>query len=213
VISLVALFLSIGGVGYAALKITGKDVVDRSLTGKDVKRHSLRAKNFKRGDLPSGKTGPAGPKGDSAPGPEPRTQVSAAPATPTESSCAGDSPPVGQFCADIDDTSQAYNSWHNEPGGYQPAGFFKDGSGIVHIEGTVESLSVGGSGIGKPDPGPTLFVLPVAYRPSATRLFSVYDKELNPPQNRLKVDPDGRVSLVTGARSQQIQLDGIDFRP
>jgi hypothetical protein len=51
VISLVALFLSLGGVGYAAVTITGKNVKNSSLTGKDVKNSSLTGKDVKNDSL------------------------------------------------------------------------------------------------------------------------------------------------------------------
>ena len=84
VISLVALVVAMGGTSYAAVKITGddvrngsltgKDVKDDSLTGRDVKNSSLgtgvvrdgslRARDFRPGDLPAGKMGAKGDKGD-----------------------------------------------------------------------------------------------------------------------------------------------------
>jgi hypothetical protein len=73
VISLIALFVSLGGTGYAAIKITGKNVKNGSLTGKDIKNsslaggdvrnHSLGTKDFKAGDLPAGATGATGGRG------------------------------------------------------------------------------------------------------------------------------------------------------
>jgi hypothetical protein len=83
VISLVALFVSLGGVGYAAVTITGKNVKNGSLTGTDIKNSSLTGKDvknsslttsdvknssllatdFKAGQLPRGATGPAGANG------------------------------------------------------------------------------------------------------------------------------------------------------
>ena len=38
VISLIALFVALGGSSYAALTITGRNVKDSSLTGRDVAR-------------------------------------------------------------------------------------------------------------------------------------------------------------------------------
>lgn len=91
VLSLIALFVSLGGTGYAAIKITGKDVADNSLTGRDVKNESLTrkdvkglatrdivdasllAKDFRAGELPAGAkgeigaTGPAGATGATGP--------------------------------------------------------------------------------------------------------------------------------------------------
>jgi hypothetical protein len=61
VISCLALFVALGGTGYAAVKITGADVQDASLTGRDVKDRSLSKRDF-RGSL-RGRAGPAGPAG------------------------------------------------------------------------------------------------------------------------------------------------------
>jgi hypothetical protein len=70
VLAYTALFLSLGGTGYAAAKVTGKDVRDGSLTAAEIRDGSLRARDFRAGDLPAGPQGPAGadgPKGDAGP--------------------------------------------------------------------------------------------------------------------------------------------------
>jgi len=82
VVSSLCLFVLLGGTSYAAVVITGRNVMDSSLTGKDVRNNSLNgkdvtnlgtadvkdasllAKDFKTGELPAGPTGPQGPKGD-----------------------------------------------------------------------------------------------------------------------------------------------------
>jgi hypothetical protein len=51
VISLIALFVSLGGAGYAAVTVTGKNVKNSSLTGKDVKNSSLTGKDVKNSSL------------------------------------------------------------------------------------------------------------------------------------------------------------------
>ena len=70
IISVLALVVATGGTSYAALSITGKDVVNQSLTGKDIKNQtvtgkdvrnkSLKAKDFADDQLPAGPQGPAG---------------------------------------------------------------------------------------------------------------------------------------------------------
>lgn len=55
-----AIFIALGGSSYAALKVTGRNVVDGSLTGKDIKKRSVSLDRL-RGSLP---TGPKGDKGD-----------------------------------------------------------------------------------------------------------------------------------------------------
>jgi hypothetical protein len=76
VVSVLALFVALGGTATAAVLITGKNVKDGTLTGKDIKNNSvasadvkdrsLLAKDFKPGQLVSGAPGPVGPAG--APG-------------------------------------------------------------------------------------------------------------------------------------------------
>ena len=81
VVALIALFVALGGSGYAAVKINGKDIASRSIAGKKLKRNaitasevknrSLLARDFKRGQLRPGRPGPPGPSGeDGAPGEE-----------------------------------------------------------------------------------------------------------------------------------------------
>lgn len=77
VVALLALFVAMGGTGYAAVTITGKNVKNGSLTGKDVKNNTLGsadvkngnllAKDFKAGQLPAGTQGPQGPQGPAGP--------------------------------------------------------------------------------------------------------------------------------------------------
>jgi hypothetical protein len=57
-----AVVISLGGTAYAAVKITGRDVVDGSLTGADIKKRSIPANRIK-GGLPRGAAGPAGATG------------------------------------------------------------------------------------------------------------------------------------------------------
>jgi hypothetical protein len=83
VVSLIALFVALGGSSYAAITITGKNVKNPSLTGKDIKNssltgsdvknsslttsdiknHSLRSTDFKAGQLPAGPRGADGKNG------------------------------------------------------------------------------------------------------------------------------------------------------
>jgi hypothetical protein len=77
VVSVLALFVALGGSATAAVLITGKNVKDGTLTGKDIKNNSvgsidvkdgdLLAKDFKPGQLVAGAPGPAGPQGAQGP--------------------------------------------------------------------------------------------------------------------------------------------------
>jgi hypothetical protein len=73
ILSLLALFVSLGGTSYAVSQITGKDVKNSSLTGVDVRNSSLtggdvrngslRSGDFATGQLPAGPPGPQGADG------------------------------------------------------------------------------------------------------------------------------------------------------
>jgi len=54
VISLVALFVALGGTSYAAVAITGKNVKNGSLSGTDIKNGSLRGADVRNGSLSAG---------------------------------------------------------------------------------------------------------------------------------------------------------------
>jgi hypothetical protein len=67
--SLIAVFVAMGGTGYAAIKIPKKSVgsaqlKNNAVSSSKVKNGALRAIDFRPGDLPAGATGPAGAKGD-----------------------------------------------------------------------------------------------------------------------------------------------------
>lgn len=72
VIATLALFIALGGSSYAAIKITGRNVVNGSLTGSDIKKRSVSLDRLK-GGLPAGAQGlkgDAGARGDRGePGP------------------------------------------------------------------------------------------------------------------------------------------------
>ncbi len=68
VVALIALFLALGGVSYAAIEIPRNSVGTSQLkasavTSTKVKDRSLLARDFKTGELPRGEQGPAGERG------------------------------------------------------------------------------------------------------------------------------------------------------
>ncbi len=72
VMSTLALFVALGGVSYAAVKLPKNSVGAKQLrtdavTSKKVKDGSLAATDFAAGQLPAGARGPAGPQGVAGP--------------------------------------------------------------------------------------------------------------------------------------------------
>ncbi|HEY1357195.1 MAG TPA: hypothetical protein VGF21_02720 [Thermoleophilaceae bacterium] len=202
-IALIALFVSLGGTGYAAVKITGKNVKDGSLTGKDVRNRSLGAADIKRSALgagpagPRGPQGPQGPRGASAPPPEAVKAVRAASST---TSCQTTPRTTGEFCG--------YDNgvWANYGQEYQPVGYFKDGQGLVHLQGSAHA-----DGNAGPTYNRAIFFLPPGYRPSARRIFLVRDGDLG--YAYVEIRPDGLVFSQDTEPVSYLALDGISFRP
>jgi hypothetical protein len=82
----IAVFAALGGGAYAAAKITGRDVMNRSLTGQDIKKRSVPLNRLKRrpGRGRQGEPGPQGPRGDQGPpGPVDSSQFLSAAGTTT----------------------------------------------------------------------------------------------------------------------------------
>ena len=89
------------------------------------------------------------------------------------------------------------NAWQNYGAGYNPAGYFRDSLGIVHVRGLVRRGS-----------SPIILTLPIGYRPQYRQLFAV---ETAPNAiGRLDVLPDGVVRMEAGTNAW-FSLDGITF--
>ena len=90
------------------------------------------------------------------------------------------------------------NSWVDYGSGYSTAGYFKDSSGMVHLEGLVKDGAIPAC----------IFTLPVGYRPNAVKVFSV---RVSGGTGRVDVGADGCVN-VAGGNNTSLSLDGISFR-
>ena len=101
--------------------------------------------------------------------------------------------------------------WQNfDTGGHQPAAFFRDAFGFVHIQGLVKAtnnncdFSFGDNNI---------FELPAGYRPASRSVHSIV---ANDTGRRVNVDPTGLVGVDTSVPLGDIvafvSLDGISFR-
>ncbi|MBE9002401.1 hypothetical protein IQ274_30430 [Nostoc sp. LEGE 12447] len=91
------------------------------------------------------------------------------------------------------------NNWVNYDNTYNPAGYFKDSLGIVHLRGLVRSGTN----------NTTIFTLPVGYRPSNRELQAI--QTFNNTIGRLDILTDGQVQVVLG-NNGWVSLDGITFR-
>ena len=115
-------------------------------------------------------------------------------------------PGVGGQCAAVAQFCTGGNGWlwRNYGNGYDAVGFWKDRSGVVHLQGVAELT--GGAGGGQS----AAFILPDGYRPPAARRFTIVSTADTP--RHVDVHADGRVEPVLGGAGTA-PLDGINFRP
>ena len=187
VISLIALFVALGGTGYAALKVTGKNVKNRSLTGKDVKKNSLRGTEIRESKL--GKV-PRAAIADSAANAGNAGNAAALGGKPAGAYASADTP--GQFIS-----PPLQNSYAQLPGA-APVGYWKGPGGIVHLQGGLtDGVSI-----------QPIFTLPPGFRPKTKRSFAVWCATAG--AQLVEVLTSGVVQAYCG--TADTHLDGIAFR-
>lgn len=89
-------------------------------------------------------------------------------------------------------------TWANYGGSFEPAQYWKDYAGIVHLGGMVKSGTI----------GTTIFTLPAGYRPQTILTFAVFS---NNAFGYCQVNPDGTV-VASGGSNVSFSLSGITFR-
>lgn len=112
-------------------------------------------------------------------------------------------PTIGEPNQEPWNTPTFLNSWLNFGSGLNPAGYWKDTLGVVHLRGTVKCTT----------PNTVIFNLPAGYRPPNRELFIVMSAGAGfaTTMGRVDVLANGDVQQMLGG-SEYLQLDGLTFR-
>lgn len=124
----------------------------------------------------------------------------------TVSATAPGSPEDGDLWVDSSTPAWVYptlgNSWVSFGGTLQTARFFKDASGVVHLQGTIANGTA----------NTTIFTLPTGYRPTARLEIATY---AYPGMGKLNIDSNGVVQfdawVISSGSNAAVALSGITF--
>lgn len=93
--------------------------------------------------------------------------------------------------------------WDNLGPSFTPTGFYKDGFGVVHLQGTLDA----------PGSASTIFTLPAGYRPDPSWNFNQFSVTADGNEAAIvQVDFDGAVRVLVSTVGDNVSLNGITFR-
>jgi hypothetical protein len=188
VTSVLALFVALGGVSYAAATINGANITNRSIAAKKIKKHTLTGTEInvsRLGTVPNASSlggldaGRYETKAEAAAGfrPAPFTNATLEP------------------------------GWTSN--GDNTVAFYKDQLGVVHLKGS----AFNGTGASV---AATILTLPAGYRPSVAKQFAVAcGSNLVQAAGIVGIVPQGGLQIANGTCATTpavVNLDGITFR-
>lgn len=183
VMATVAVFIALGGAGYAATQLP-----KNSVGAKQIKRNAITTAKIKNGAVTGAKI-KAGSLG---------TVPSATHAATADSATVASSiaPPEALRIVGAAGQPPFASGWKSDAN-FGPISFYKDREGVVHLEGLAE-----GNGTGY-----VVFTLPVGYRPEKRHFFVNFGT--SGQVQDVYVDANGEVS---SSDNFEISLSGITFR-
>lgn len=209
-IACIALFASLGGVSYglATGSIDSREIRDNTIRSKDVRNNSVYTRDIRNNDVRDIDIRNGTIKGrDVAKGALTGDNINMAKLGQVPDAAALGGRPAADYALAAavapdpvhvvgrpGEPPFSINASYT-PGPYVEPGFWIDGAGVVHLQGTVTTGVGGGS----------LFTLPPGYRPAGIVRFRV---PTHGDAATVAIDRDG----VVGATGSDASLDGISFR-
>ena len=203
VVSTLALFLALGGVGYAAVHLPRNSVGTSQLKNGAVTAAKIKEGAVSASKLDSSALGTV-PNATHASSADSATSAKTAEIAKTASVAdrADSLPPVSiQLVGEAGSTfGPGWTKYANQS---PPPVFYKDQTGIVHLEGEIkrtEGLS------------PLMLNLPAADAPEASEVFPVVSGPNSERLASIEVLPTGEVVVLPGGDEARVFLNGVTWR-
>lgn len=180
VISLIALFVALGGTSYAVITLPAKSVGNRELKSDAVTSAKIRPRSVARSDLaPTARVGARGPRGATGP-----TGATGAPGD----AVAPEAWRPLEFAA----------GWGNYDPSFSGGAVRRDARGRIYLRGLVSKTG------GTPAQGDVIATLPAGYRRTGRAVFPVATGHGTPAQQYGRVDiaPGGEIVWVSGGQGE-----------
>ncbi len=225
-IASIALFVSLGGVSYGLAKgsigsreiknndVRTQDIRNGHVTTKDVKNNDVRGGDVRTGTLNGSDVADNSLTGadvvESALGTVPSASNAGSASragTANNANALGGVAPSGYASSQPEAVRRvgaagqpAFQSgFTNYGGGFEPAGFYKDPFGIVHLVGDMIAPADG-----------VAFTLPAGYRPLTYTRYAVLGNAVG--NTAVRINPDDGGVFVALAGGTQVTLNGVTFR-
>jgi len=193
VIALIALFVALGGTTYAATSLPAnsvgtKQIRNKAVTAAKINSHGLKVQNATSADTAQNATFAKTARNANALGGYPASYFALSTIEPAHVVGAQNQPPF-------------QNGWSAALGSADEGlSFYKDGFGIVHLQGNAGNVN--------PSTG-TIFTLPSGYRPAKDLYLAVYGS--GGSDAFVQVTSSGAVN-VTGPSETYVGLTNVMFR-